>query len=55
MTFQKHNIQVTNAGKYTLDAVYIDDDGKNTVVTMCPEFDTIDEVIEWIRNHMDNE
>lgn len=55
MTFQKHNIQVTNKGKYTSDAVYVDDDGKNTTVIMCPEFDTMDEVIEWIRNNMGKE
>ena len=55
LTFQKHNIQITNKGKYTSDAVYVDDDGKNTTVIMCPEFDTMDEVIEWIRTNMDKE
>ena len=55
MVFSKHNIQVTNKGKYTSDAVHVDDDGKNTIVNMCPEFDTVDEVVEWIRTFMDED
>ena len=55
MVSSKHNIQVTNKGKYTSDAVHVDDDGKNTVVNMCPEFDTVDEVVEWIQTHMEDD